>query len=92
MWLGLSLLQASKTSSGLIVACFSIDFLYPKVIHSLLSAGDKQLFACSGTIVEFCNDVGYVVTSASLVRCPDKYLQVDKPKVGISTLYGIIVL
>ncbi|RCV24002.1 hypothetical protein SETIT_5G050600v2 [Setaria italica] len=45
--------------------------------------GDTKIFSCSGTIVEYVDDTGYVVTSASLVRCPDKDEQVDKPKINV---------
>jgi hypothetical protein len=62
------------------------------VIHFWFSADGKQLFACSGTIVEFSNGFGYVVTSASLVRCPDKDELADELKVAIfSFLYGTTV-
>ncbi|OEL37697.1 hypothetical protein BAE44_0001283 [Dichanthelium oligosanthes] len=47
--------------------------------------GDKKLFSCSGPIVEFLNDTGYVVTSASLIRCPDKDEQADELKVEESS-------
>lgn len=52
------------------------------MIHFWFSAEGKQLFACSGTIVEFSKGVGYVVTSASLVRCSDKDEIADGLKVG----------
>ncbi|CAL5088188.1 unnamed protein product [Urochloa decumbens] len=49
----------------------------------LESFTDTKIFSCSGTIVEYVDDTGYVVTSASLVRCPDKDEQVDKPKINV---------
>ncbi|KAG2642879.1 hypothetical protein PVAP13_2KG216600 [Panicum virgatum] len=42
-----------------------------------------KIFSCSGTIVEYVDDTGYVVTSASLVRCPDRDEQIDKPKINV---------
>ncbi|XP_039813699.1 uncharacterized protein LOC120676415 isoform X7 [Panicum virgatum] len=45
--------------------------------------GDTKIFSCSGTIVEYVDDTGYVVTSASLVRCPDRDEQIDKPKINV---------
>ncbi|XP_062199417.1 uncharacterized protein LOC133901896 [Phragmites australis] len=53
--------------------------------------GDKQLFACSGTIVEFLNDTGYVVTSASLVRCSDKDVLPDELKINVCLADGEIL-
>jgi len=47
-----------------------------------LCAGDTEIFSCSGTIVEYEDDTAYVVTSASLITCPDKDEQVNKPKVA----------
>lgn len=64
------------------------------MVQFLFYAGDNQLFSCSGTIIEFVKGIGYVVTSASLVRCPDKDGQADELKVAaffFSFLYGIIV-
>jgi hypothetical protein len=51
-------------------------------VSFLLFAGDTEIFSCSGTIVEYEDDTAYVVTSASLITCPDKDDQVDKPKVA----------
>ncbi|CAL5064138.1 unnamed protein product [Urochloa decumbens] len=45
--------------------------------------GDKTLFSCSGTIVEFAEGTGYIVTSASLIRCPDKDEIVGEPKINV---------
>ncbi|KAG2642874.1 hypothetical protein PVAP13_2KG216600 [Panicum virgatum] len=49
----------------------------------LESFTDTKIFSCSGTIVEYVDDTGYVVTSASLVRCPDRDEQIDKPKINV---------
>uniref|UniRef100_A0ACD5XW45 Uncharacterized protein n=1 Tax=Avena sativa TaxID=4498 RepID=A0ACD5XW45_AVESA len=46
-------------------------------------AGKKQLFSCSGTIVEFLTGIGYVVTSASLVRWPHEDKQADELKINV---------
>jgi hypothetical protein len=51
-------------------------------VSFLLCAGDTEIFSCSGTIVEYEDDTAYVVTSASLITCPDKDEQVNKPKVA----------
>uniref|UniRef100_A0A0E0M1M5 PDZ domain-containing protein n=1 Tax=Oryza punctata TaxID=4537 RepID=A0A0E0M1M5_ORYPU len=45
--------------------------------------GENHLFSCSGIIIEFLNGIGSVVTSASLIRCPDKDEQADELKINV---------
>ncbi|KAF0913940.1 hypothetical protein E2562_025355 [Oryza meyeriana var. granulata] len=45
--------------------------------------GEKHLFSFSGTIIEFLNGIGSVVTSASLIRCPDKDERADELKINV---------
>ena len=53
----------------------------------LFTAGETQLFACSGTIVEVSEDNGFVVTVANLVKSPDADKRAENLKVGPSLCY-----
>lgn len=46
--------------------------------------GNRNLFACSGIIVEFVNGIGYVVTSATLVRCQDENEEAEADELKIN--------
>lgn len=67
------------------------------MVPSFFHVGNRNLFTCSGIIVEFVNGIGYVVTSATLVRCQDENeeAEADELKVSVfffSILYGICTL
>lgn len=65
----------------------------PQQVLLLFPAGNKHIFSCSGTIVEFRRGTGSVVTSASLVKWPHEDKQADELKVAafLCFLYGIII-
>ncbi|KAM3275383.1 hypothetical protein ACQJBY_044005 [Aegilops geniculata] len=52
---------------------------------------DRHLFSCSGTIVEFLEGVGHVVTSASLVKLPHQDEIADKLKINVFLASGEIL-
>ncbi|XBH92211.1 hypothetical protein VPH35_083392 [Triticum aestivum] len=51
---------------------------------------DRNFFSCSGTIVEFLEGVGHVVTSASLVKLPHQDEIADKLKINVFLASGEI--
>lgn len=53
----------------------------------LFTAGETQLFSCSGTIVEVSEGIGLIVTVANLVKSPDADERAEKLKVGPSLCY-----
>lgn len=54
-------------------------------------SGSKHLFSCSGTTVEYLMGIGYVVTSASLVKWPHQDKQADQLKIDVHLPSGEVL-